>query len=157
MATLMGSLMLAKPAAGLQCASSARLQSLETGAQRLRAGCLVSAPKQRRQCARSGVVLAVATSAEVSSNGSAKAVAQDGQEIPLHEQPTYGRQFFPLAAVVGQVREILAYRKSEWAFVAVFDWGLRRIAQGSGLETLSSAPRLKVLISLNWDGIILFL
>ncbi|BBN13528.1 magnesium chelatase subunit I [Marchantia polymorpha subsp. ruderalis] len=102
MATLMGSLMLAKPAAGLQCASSARLQSLETGAQRLRAGCLVSAPKQRRQCARSGVVLAVATSAEVSSNGSAKAVAQDGQEIPLHEQPTYGRQFFPLAAVVGQ-------------------------------------------------------
>ncbi|KAL3680797.1 hypothetical protein R1sor_023753 [Riccia sorocarpa] len=94
MATLMGSLILANPG-GLQFSSSVKLQSLQTGAGRLGADFSVgSSHRQWRKCAGSGVVQAVAAGVEV-SNGAVKVAS-------AVDEPTYGRQFFPLAAVVGQ-------------------------------------------------------
>ncbi|KAL2621277.1 hypothetical protein R1flu_001482 [Riccia fluitans] len=94
MATFMGNLLLAKPG-GLSVMSSVKLQSRETGASRLNAGfSVVSSPRQWRRTTGSGVVAAVAVGAGI-SNGSAKVASAT-------DEPTYGRQFFPLAAVVGQ-------------------------------------------------------
>lgn len=113
MASLMGSLLLAKPG-GVQVPSSVKLQSLETGAHRFTSHCVVSSPKHWRKCARDSVVVAVATTPEVSSNGSATSTA------PVEAAPSYGRQFFPLAAVVGQVRgNGPGLRSFEWVLVPV--------------------------------------